>query len=128
MLVKGVQQNSEERPDLLSEECANAVYDICVSGGLLNDDCSLNLDAPEDTVRNVIGSSILGSSIPASLKEEYVKHEDDVVKTIMHSRYVNLYKLLRVSQPLLAETYSFEVLCSQFTYLLLSLILPGPPF
>lgn len=123
MLVKGVQQNSEERPDWLSQECANAVYDICVSGGLLHDDCSLNLDASEDTVRNVIGSNI-----PASHKEEYVKHEDDVVKTIMHSRYVNLYKLLRVSQPLLAETYSFEVLCSQFTYLLLPLIHPGSPF
>lgn len=121
--MKGVQQNSEERPDWLSQECANAVYDICVSGGLLHDDCSLNLDASEDTVRNVIGSNI-----PASHKEEYVKHEDDVVKTIMHSRYVNLYKLLRVSQPLLAETYSFEVLCSQFTYLLLPLIHPGSPF
>lgn len=106
--MKGVQQNSEERPYLLSQECANAVYDICVSGGLLHDDCSLNLDASEDTVRKVIGSSI-----PASHKEEYFKHEDDVVKIIMHSRYVNLYKLLRVSPPLLAK--SFELSCSQLS-------------
>jgi len=96
-----VQQNSEECPDLLSQDCANTVYDICVSGGLLHDDCSLNLNASEDIVRNVIASSI-----PTSHKEEYVKHEEDVVKTIMHSRYVNLYKLLRVSQPLLAEIYT----------------------
>mmetsp|Transcript_11403 Transcript_11403/g.21044 ORF Transcript_11403/g.21044 Transcript_11403/m.21044 type:complete len:703 (-) Transcript_11403:90-2198(-) len=93
MLVKGLQYKEEHlasTKELLSPDCANFVYDICVSEGLLHDDCSLILDTREDTIKKIIDSKI-----PALHQEEYSLNRDGVVKTILHSRYVNLYNLLR---------------------------------
>jgi hypothetical protein len=77
---------------LLSPDCAEVIYNICASEGLLQDDCSLKLDASEDSI-----TQILSSKIPISFQEEYDQNKVDIVKTILHSRYVNLYNLLRVS-------------------------------
>lgn len=95
MLVKGVQNEMESSTcskELLSVECASAVFDTCVSEGLLNNDYSLILDTTEDSI-----SEILDSKVPGLYQEEYSCNRDEVVKTILHSRYVNLYRLLKVS-------------------------------
>lgn len=92
MLVKGVQNGMASSTNSLSLECASAVFDTCVSEGLLNDDFSLILDTTEDAI-----SEILGSKVPDLHQEEYSCNRDEIVKTILHSRYVNLYSLLRVS-------------------------------
>lgn len=89
MLAKGVQQHTVE--SRLSPECAQAVYDICATSGLLHDDCSLILDTTENEIKRIIDSKI-----PTQHREEYCQNSDMVVKTILHSRYVNLYNLLRV--------------------------------
>eukprot|EP00581_Thalassiosira_minuscula_P018699 CAMPEP_0183712152 /NCGR_PEP_ID=MMETSP0737-20130205/7373_1 /TAXON_ID=385413 /ORGANISM="Thalassiosira miniscula, Strain CCMP1093" /LENGTH=775 /DNA_ID=CAMNT_0025940731 /DNA_START=4 /DNA_END=2331 /DNA_ORIENTATION=- len=96
MLVKGCGydkgQNlaSKEKNNFLTPSCAEAIYDICASEGLLHDDCSLVLDTTEDSAVKVIGSKI-----PALHQDEYFLKKDEVIKTIFHSRYVNLYNLLR---------------------------------
>jgi 4-hydroxyphenylpyruvate dioxygenase-like putative hemolysin len=95
MLVKGVyQHNNKDSLDnedmLLSLDCATAVYDLCVSKGFLHDDSSLRLDVTEDSI-----TSILNSNIPPAHREEYINKRSDVVKNILHSRYVNLYNLLK---------------------------------
>lgn len=77
---------------LISPACAEAIYCICASEGLLHDDCSLALDATEDSIMQ-----ILGSKVPVNFLEEYEQNKVGIVKTILHSRYVNLHNLLRVS-------------------------------
>lgn len=94
MLVKGVyQQNNKDslgEEFLLSLDCATAVYDLCVSKGFLHDDSSLRLDITEDSI-----TRILDSNIPPVHREEYINKRSDIVKTILHSCYVNLYSLLK---------------------------------
>lgn len=92
MLMKGLRPNSKEEEGLLSSDCATAIYDICVSEGLLHDDSSLNLDVSEDSA-----AKLIDLKIPALNNDEYLKHREEVIRTIMRSRYVNLYSLLRVS-------------------------------
>lgn len=94
MLVHGLPPKNDHMASekaLLSRDCADSVYEICKSR-LLHEDCSLMLDKTEGTVR-----SELDSSIPAAFRDEYRQKRDVIVGIIMHSRYVNLYNLLRVS-------------------------------
>ena len=84
----------ESRPStktLLSPECARTVYKICATSGLLHDDGSLILDTTDNEIKKIIDSKI-----PTQHREEYYQNSDMVVKTILHSRYVNLFNLLRV--------------------------------
>lgn len=83
---------------LLSVECAAAVYDVCISEGLLHTDCSLNLDMSADDIKMAIDAKI-----PPLHQDEYSQRRDEVVKTILHSRYANLHNLLR--DHLSEETY-----------------------
>ena len=83
VIVNNLQQDSTE--GMLSAKCADVIYDICVSEGLLHDDCSLVLDISKDAIKTIIESKI-----PAMHQEEYSHSRDDVVKTILHSRYANL--------------------------------------
>ena len=83
---------------LLSVECAAAVYGICISEGLLHNDCSLNLDMSEDDIKKAVDAKI-----PPLHQDEYSQKRDEVVKTILYSRYVNLHNLLR--DHLSEETY-----------------------
>jgi hypothetical protein len=75
---------------LISVDCAHAIYDVCTSEGLLPDDSSLVLETSEDTIK-----TILDSNIPALYQQEYSLNRDAIVDTILRSRYVNLYNLLR---------------------------------
>lgn len=93
MLVKGISRQNEltsTTQDILSLECAHVVYDICITERLLNDDCSLILDKSKDLIQETIDSNI-----PSLYQEEYSLNRDRVVETILHSRYANLYNLLR---------------------------------
>ena len=92
--MAGIQDPDKSQPsnDMLSLDCANAVFDICASEGLLLDDCSLKLDATADSIKMT-----LGSNISADHRAEYSRNKDGIIETILHSRYANLYKLLRVS-------------------------------
>ncbi|KAL7527053.1 hypothetical protein ACHAXR_001775, partial [Thalassiosira sp. AJA248-18] len=106
MLVKGMQNKEEHHTStkaLLSSECAGVVYDICVSERLLLDDYSLALETSENAIKKIIDSKI-----PSLHREEYSHNRDAVVKTILHSRYANLYNLLRVSQRENAEDHLTE--------------------
>ncbi|KAL7453881.1 hypothetical protein ACHAWC_005525, partial [Mediolabrus comicus] len=94
MLVKGVdniKNPSSKGGDMLSLECAHAVFDICaLDGSILLDDSSVNLDISGSTIQ-----AILDSNISAEHKEEYMANRKEVVDTILHSRYCNMYNLLK---------------------------------
>ena len=97
MLARGVRMREgpselEGGGSFLSPECAAAVYGACVSGGLIHEDSSLDLDA---TVGSI--TAVIDSRIPDVHREEYARKRGDIVETILRSRYVNLYNLLRVS-------------------------------
>ena len=57
------------------------------------DDFSLDLDVPKYKVKE-----ILDVKMPPNSIDEYHQNESFILDTIMQSRYVNLYYLLRVSQ------------------------------
>ena len=95
MLEKGVQTTVTTLVPpqrMLSPECAEAIYNICASEGLLQDDCSVTLDASKDSI-----IEILSSKIPVLFQEEFALNKVGIVETVMQSRYVNLHNLLRVS-------------------------------
>ena len=93
LLMKGVQDNKASRAvGKISETCANAVLEICVAEGLVLDNFSVDLDISKDKVKEV-----LDAKVPLLCSEEYHLNSQFIVDTIMRSRYVNLYYLLRVS-------------------------------
>ena len=94
--MKGLQYTRElvTSTEMLSLDCSDVIYDICASEGLLHDDCSLALDASADSIKMIIYSKI--TAWPRH-QEEYFQNRDRLVKTILHSRYANLYNLLGVS-------------------------------
>ena len=90
--VDNIKNPSSKGGDMLSLECAHAIFDICaLDGSILLDDSSVNLD-----ISGSIIQSILDSNISAEYKEEYMTNRKEVVDTILHSRYCNMYNLLKV--------------------------------
>jgi hypothetical protein len=75
---------------LLSPGCAAAVLHACVDGRLLHDDGALLLDTSADAI-----GEVLDARVPTSHMEEYERNKAGVVEAILHSRYSNLYNLLR---------------------------------
>jgi hypothetical protein len=92
LIMKGIQENNAAKEDnnVVSSDCARAVLEICSEQGLTLADFSLDLCVPRSKVKEV-----LGANIPASCSEEYRNNESFILDTIMRSRYVNLYYLLR---------------------------------
>lgn len=92
LIMKGIQENNAAKEDsnVVSSDCACAVLEICSEQGLVLADFSLCLGVSRGKVKEV-----LGASIPASCSEEYRNNESFILDTIMRSRYVNLYYLLR---------------------------------
>ena len=95
MLRKGIENikdpSGNKSDDILSLECAHAIFDICAAEGVLLDDSSVDLDIAGSTIR-----TILDSKISPEHKEEYLQNRAEVVAIILHSRYVNMYNLLKV--------------------------------
>jgi hypothetical protein len=90
--VDNIKNPSSKGGDMLSLECAHAIFDICaLDGSILLDDSSVNLDLSGSTIQ-----AILDSNVSAEHKEEYMEHRKEVVDTILHSRYCNMYNLLKV--------------------------------
>eukprot|EP00986_Skeletonema_menzelii_P002949 scaffold855_cov140-Skeletonema_menzelii.AAC.10 len=94
MLRKGIDNikdpSGNKSDDILSLECAHAIFDICAAEGVLLDDSSVDLDIAGSTIR-----TILDSNISPEHKEEYLQNRAEVVAIILHSRYVNMYNLLK---------------------------------
>lgn len=90
--VGNIKNPSNKGGDMLSLECAHAIFDICaLDGSILLDDSSVNLDISGSSIQ-----AILDSNISAKHKEEYMENRKEVVDTILHSRYCNMYNLLKV--------------------------------
>lgn len=122
--MKGIQGNDETSVGrMISHECATAVFEILVSERILLSDMSLDLDASKEQVK-----MLLDANIPSSYRKEYHRNESLILDTVMRSRFVNLYYLLRVRS-------NFKE-CSPLSYLIVALIstllsvlfIPGPSF
>lgn len=92
MLVQGCSR--EKHPDhdenILTPECAAALFDVCVSENILHADFSVDVTLSREEI-----TKILDSTVPSLHMDEYSSKKEDVVDTILHSRYVNLYNLLK---------------------------------
>ena len=95
MLRKGIDNikdpSGNKSDDVLSLECAHAILNICTAEGVLLDDSSVDLDISGSTIQ-----TILDSKISLEHKEEYLQNREEIVVIILHSRYVNMYNLLKV--------------------------------
>eukprot|EP00985_Skeletonema_marinoi_P008667 scaffold3964_cov77-Skeletonema_marinoi.AAC.5 len=94
MLRKGIDNikdpSGNKSDDVLSLECAHAILNICTAEGVLLDDSSVDLDISGSTIQ-----TILDSKISLEHKEEYLQNREEIVVIILHSRYVNMYNLLK---------------------------------
>ncbi|KAK1734515.1 4-hydroxyphenylpyruvate dioxygenase [Skeletonema marinoi] len=94
MLRKGIDNikdpSGNKSDDVLSLECAHAILNICTAEGVLLDDSSVDLDISGSTIQ-----TILDSKISLEHKEEYLQNQEEIVVIILHSRYVNMYNLLK---------------------------------
>jgi hypothetical protein len=122
LIVKGIHHDKESSgKDLVSSECASAIFDVLASEGVLQDDYSLDLNVPKDHIK-----SMLDSKLPSSCREEYDENQGSILNAIMRSRYVNLYSLLRdhlsektyvaiVSNQILVDVQGEDLLFQIFT-------------
>mmetsp|Transcript_29862 Transcript_29862/g.66159 ORF Transcript_29862/g.66159 Transcript_29862/m.66159 type:complete len:718 (+) Transcript_29862:75-2228(+) len=76
--------------EVLSPDCAHAVFEICEKYGIMSSDGAVDLDATRHGIL-----SVLDGKIPARHKQEYDSKKDKVADVILHSRYSNLFSLLR---------------------------------
>jgi len=92
-LVNGIPNVGEgigPNEDVLSSDCAHAVFETCERYGIISSDGAVDLDATRHGIL-----SVLDGKIPARHKQEYDSKKDKVADVILHSRYSNLYSLLR---------------------------------
>lgn len=82
----------------VSSECAAAIIKVCEEEGIVGKDGAVDLDIGREQIDDLLRSKLGGE-----LLKEYISHEAAVLDTILLSRYVNLYKLLR--QHLSEESY-----------------------
>jgi hypothetical protein len=74
----------------VSQGCADAIMKVCETSGIVSVDGAVDLNITREEM-----DEILCSKLEKPHLKEYVSHEAAVLHTIFHSRYVNLYKLLR---------------------------------
>ena len=90
-LVNGIgPKNGNNKTEILSPSCAQAVMEVCRETGIIGPDGAVNLDL---TRQDII--KILDLKMPAKDQYEYIASKGDIVDIILHSRYANLYTLLR---------------------------------
>lgn len=74
----------------VSQSCANAIMCVCEHNGIVSADGAVDLDVTREEIDQLLCCKLEDANL-----KEYVSHEAAVLNTILHSRYVNLYKLLR---------------------------------
>ena len=86
----------------LSYDCASAVIHACeeASGMIMSKDGAIDLDVTSGELLTQLQSS---SIIHHEFKDEFEIHQNEIVQSILRSRYNNLYNLL--GENLSAETY-----------------------
>lgn len=79
-------------------EGAEDIVTLLRQEGILSKDAAVNLDASPESLAATLSSGLDGDSL-----EVFEAHTEDIVHTILRSRYTNLYKLLR--DEVSEETY-----------------------
>ena len=98
-LVNGIGSKiGNSKSEILSPPCARTVMEVCRETGIIGPDGAVNLDL---TRQDIIKT--LDQNMPAKYQYEYIASKGDIVDIILHSRYANLYSLLR--DHLTGESY-----------------------
>lgn len=63
---------------------------VCEECNIVGLDGAVDLDISREEIDNLLRTNLQGDEL-----KEYISHEAAVLTVILHSRYVNLYKLLR---------------------------------
>ena len=90
-LVKGIGAKiGNSKSEILGPSCAQTVMEVCRESSIIGSDGAVNLDlSRQDIIK------LLDQKIPGKHQYEYIASKDDIVDIILHSRYANLYSLLR---------------------------------
>jgi hypothetical protein len=90
-LVKGIGPKiANSKSEILGPSCAQTVMEVCRETSIIGSDGAVNLDlSRQDIIK------LLDQKIPGKHQYEYIASKDDIVDIILHSRYANLYSLLR---------------------------------
>jgi hypothetical protein len=85
--------------DAVSNECAQAIVDCLEAASVLTMDGALDLTVGVDDLTDILTKGLKAET----LRDEFELKSDEVVATILRSRYRNVYNLLRGNVP--EETY-----------------------
>jgi len=78
-----------ETQSTLSLSCASSIIDACGKSGMITPDAAVDLSLSRSDILDR-----LRSTIDAESSDEFAANEDDIVDSILKSRYSNLYNLL----------------------------------
>jgi hypothetical protein len=74
----------------VSLTCAEAIIEACEAGGLVSLDGAVRLDVGAEDV-----DALLRTKLKDDMLKIFIEKEEQVIQTILRSRYSNLYSLLR---------------------------------
>lgn len=92
------QSSGEKIANEVSEDCLVAVIEACKNGGVAKEDGAVDLELSRKDIE-----ATLEKQMVSTWQEEYKKNKDAILDAIVHSRYANLYSLLR--DHVTEETY-----------------------
>ena len=90
MLECGIAERCDSVQHLLTLDCAFAVMKACEDSNIIKHEGAVDLHLSEYDIAHR-----LSTTIAKEHKDEYLEKQDEVVKVVLHSRYSNLYRLLR---------------------------------
>jgi len=92
------QSSGEDSTNGLSEENALAIFEACIQGGICTKDGAVDIELSQQEI-----SERLEKHLTEEHKDIFRNQKDSIVEAILHSRYANLYSLLR--HHVTEETY-----------------------
>lgn len=87
--MKGICKDNDKKRFVLSQDCAEAVMEACLSCGIVSNDYAVDLNMTGEDI-----DCLLESSLQEHQRDEYLSKKQEVLEVILHSRYINLHSLL----------------------------------
>ena len=92
------QASGEDGSNSISDECARSILEACIRGEITSKDGAVDLELSREDIDKKLGECLANEYM-----EEFQSQRDNILDAILHSRYSNLYSLLR--HHVTEETY-----------------------
>lgn len=96
--VGSVQSSGEDSASEMSEEGARAILEGCINGGVTSNDGAVDMELTRQEISNLLEENLADEGLGV-----FNGQKDTILDAILHSRYSNLYGLLK--DHVTEETY-----------------------